>query len=84
MGPGFESNILVVLIALGFLGALAWIFRPQLKRAYRYFVAWSERDKREEQEKLKEVTLRQKAEEEVKTYFHEDTEEDQQVQKLGQ
>lgn len=85
MGPGFETNLLVALFVFAILAGLGWILRPQLKRTYRYFVAWAEKDRREEEEKRKEAALRTKAEEEVKEYFHpNETEEDQQVQKLGQ
>jgi len=83
--PGLESNLLVVLLVLGALGGLAWILRPQLKRAFRYFQAWAERDAREEQEQKAQEALRQKAEAEVREYFHQDeTETDQQVQKNTQ
>ena len=85
LGPGFETNLLVVLLVLGILAGFAWVLRAPLRRAYRYLIAWAEKDRREEEEQRKDTVLRQKAEEEVKQYFHQDeTPEDQQVQKLGQ
>ena len=62
MGPGFETNFLVFLIALGILAGVTWLFRAPLKRLYRYLVLWAEKDRRDELEQRTEMVLRKKAE----------------------
>ena len=74
----FETYLVALLVALGALGALAWALRAQIKRAGRYFLAWMDRDRRTEEEARQQVTLRQEAEREVKTYLHEEEQPEQQ------
>jgi hypothetical protein len=78
MGPVGGTYALVVLIVLGALGALAWILRPQLRRASRYIVAWIERDRRAEQEAFAQKHQRQEAEKEVQHFLHEEEPQEQQ------
>jgi hypothetical protein len=71
MGPGFETNLLIVLAILGVFGALLWALRKELRRLVRYFKVWSERDQREEELAKQEREQRVQAEAEVREYFNE-------------
>jgi hypothetical protein len=81
MGPGIESNILLIVIALGALAGTIYLFRDPLKRAMRYFRDWAERDKREEARALAEKVQREQAEAELREKLVED-EPDTQIQKV--
>lgn len=73
----FETYLLALLVLLGVLGTLAWALRDQLKRAWRYCLAWIERDRRAEEEARQQATVRQQAEQEVRHYLHEEEDEPQ-------
>ena len=79
MGPVGGTYLLVFLLALSALAALAWLLRPQLTRAGRYFINWIERDRRAEEEARQQAKQRQQAEKEVQQYLHEDDEAQEQV-----
>lgn len=86
MGPGTETNLLVVLAVLALLATLVWVLKTPLKRLYRYLLLWAERDKREEEQARRDAALRSKAEQEVREYLHEaaGSEKEQAVQKAEQ
>jgi hypothetical protein len=75
----FETYLLALLMLLGVLGAVVWVLRDQLKRAWRYCLAWIERDRRAEEEARQQATVRQQAEQEVRHYLHEEEAAQEQV-----
>ena len=83
MGPGGESNLLVLLIIVGLIAGALWVFRAQVRRALRYFKDWAARDQREEERARAEKTQRESAEAELREKLVEDEGEDEpQIQKV--
>lgn len=72
MGPVGGTYLMIALLTLGALGALTLALRPQLRRLGRYIQNWIERDRRADEEARQQVLQRQQAEQEVKTYLHEE------------
>lgn len=74
--PALESNLMIlfaVLAALCVAGAVVRaLWQPVLRRVWRYFVAWWERDARAEKEARLMRAARERAEAEVRECVHED------------
>lgn len=76
MGVALENNLLVLLFVLLVLAALAGLgkllWKPILHRVWRFFMAWWERDARQEREAREQAACRRDAEQEVKAFLHKD------------
>jgi hypothetical protein len=72
---GAQTNLLVFLAVLAFLGLLGWLFRGPLVRLKNYFVYWAQADKRAEEQAKKEEAQRRQAERELREKLVEDEEE---------
>ena len=72
MGPGAESNILVILIVLGLIAGTLYLFRAQARRALRYFQDWAAQDRRAEERARAEKVQREQAEAELREKLVED------------
>lgn len=84
MGPAAETFLLILLVVALVLGATGWLFRPQIKRAVRYFRDWAERDKREEERARAEKVQREQAEAELREKLVEDDDEpESELQKVN-
>lgn len=72
MGAGAETFLTLVFVLLLVLGVLAFATRPLWKKIFRYFKAWIERDRLEEERERLERECRKKALEEISEYCHDD------------
>ncbi len=78
----FESNLLLILLALLVIAALAVLGKPLLSRCWAFLANWWARDKRAEEEARRQAECRKQAEKELRAALHEETPEEREREAL--